>query len=112
MKKIIILILAVCVFSWTSAVSAGKYPGKDSPESIVTCGSLLKTYEVHSTAISGSVNADECAFSSPCNPCIESLESQGCKIIDSKFSHLVVDVGLEAEQIQMVLTHMLSCKKP
>ena len=106
MKKIVITILVLFAFAWTPVVSA-----EQSPESIVTCGSMLKAYEVHSIAISSSVNTDECAFSYPCNPCIESLESQGCKIIDSKQSHLVMDVG-SGDQIGIVLSYMLSCKTP
>jgi hypothetical protein len=58
MKKIIILILAVLAFSWTPVVSA-----EQSPESVVTCGTFIRDYLVSSTAISGSVNADECACS-------------------------------------------------
>ena len=45
MKKIIISILAILAFSWVSGVSAGKYPGKDSPESVLTCAAD-ETYRV------------------------------------------------------------------
>jgi len=107
MKKIVILILAVLVFSWTPVVSA-----EQSPESVVTCGTFIRDYLVSSTAISGSVNADECAYSSPCNPCIESLESQGCKIVDTKLDHLKLITGNEQEQPWISLSYMLSCKNP
>ena len=107
MKKIIILILAVLAFSWTPVVSA-----EQSPESVVTCGTFIRDYLVSSTAISGAVNADLCAYSSPCNPCIESLESQGCKIIDTKLDHLTVKTGSEQEQPWIGLSYMLSCRNP
>jgi len=112
MKKIIISILAVLVFSWTSAVSAGNGSSKGSPESVVTCGSFIIEYLVSNTAISGSVNADECAYSSPCNPCIESLESQGCKIVDTKLDYLTINTGNEQEQPWMGMTYLFSCVAP
>jgi hypothetical protein len=87
MKKIIILILAVLAFSWTPVVSA-----EQSPESVVTCGTFIRDYLVSSTAISGSVNADECAYSS--------------------LDHLTVKTGSEQEQPWIGLSYMLSCKNP
>jgi len=107
MKKIIISILVLFAFAWTPVVSA-----EQSPESVVTCGSFIIEYLVSNTAISGSVNVDECAYSSPCNPCIESLESQGCKVIDTKLDHLTLKTGNEQEQPWMGMTYLLSCTTP
>ena len=111
MKKIVIVLLVVLSFSWISVASAGKGSVKKSPESLVTCSSV-DIYVVTYTAISNSVNPDACAQESPCNPCIESLESQGCKIVDLQIDLLDRDIGGEGNWPQAFASFALSCKKP
>jgi len=111
MKKIIISLLAVLAFSWASGVAADRGMTQQSPESIVTCASL-DTYVVLVTTISGDINAELCTLESPCNPCIESLESQGCKIVDLQIDILDRDIGGEGNWPQHYASFALSCKKP
>jgi hypothetical protein len=111
MKKIIISLLAVLAFSWASGVAADRGMTQQSPESLVTCSSV-DIYVVTYTAISNSVNPDACAQESPCNPCIESLESQGCKIVDLQIDLLDRDIGGEGNWPQAFASFALSCKKP
>ena len=106
MKKIIILILAVLAFSWTPVVSA-----EQSPESVVTCAGPTSAgdYRILSKSISESINAEQCKTHhtggpDPCSPCISSLESQGCKMVD-----VVVESVTSGETW---LTYLLSCVKP
>ena len=108
MKKIVILILAVGASFWISGVSAGKYPGKHSPESILTCAAD-ETYRVAKKSISETIDVGKCRTigtvqpSDPCAPCITSLESQGCEIID---------VSVDILESANVITYLLSCVKP
>ena len=112
MKMIINVVLVVLAFTWASGGYAGNWSKKQSPESIVTCSSLDYTYLVLHRSVSSSINLDACAVESQCNPCIESLENQGCKIIDLKLDHLLRDVGDEADWPQAFASYSLSCKKP
>ena len=109
MKKIVISIFVVSALFCISAVSAEKYPGKDSPESIVTCAHA-GTYLLAGVTLPDTINADHCGTwvsdtqpPDPCAPCIISLENQGCKVIDS-----VVDTIPEFTKV----TYLLSCVKP
>ena len=105
MKKIIISILVLFAFTWTPVVSADQ-----SPESLVTCTSFvidgIFTYAVAFSAISSEINAEMCAYTSLCNPCIESLEEQRCKVVDLKLDHkMTTDPDVWA-------SYTLSCKAP
>jgi len=107
MKKIVISIFVVSALFCISAVSAGKYPGKDSPESVVTCVNAGERFLIYSKSISGAINEEQCQSSSPdhtCSPCIISLEDQGCKIIN-----VDVETNVAGEN---VLNYLLSCVKP
>ena len=110
MKKIVISIFVVSALFCISAVSAGKYPGKDSPESVVTCASAEGTYLVLNKSMSGAINTDQCKthhsgqHPDPCSLCISSLENQGCKMVD-----VVVDNAAGGDRL---LTYLLSCVKP
>lgn len=112
MKNIVLSMFIVTALFWISGVSAGESWSKQSPESILTCASLGTTYVVTNTAISGSINTETCAYESPCNPCIESLESQGCIVLDVAFDHLVRDAGEVVDWTQAFSSFLLSCKKP
>jgi len=116
MKKIVILILTVLVFSWTSAVSAGNGSGKQSPESIVSCATQAHPYRVLGDSLPETINAEQCRTHPDggpdlCSSCINSLENQGCKIVD-----VVVETMSEVSEGRSswtnVVTYMLSCVKP
>jgi hypothetical protein len=107
MKKIVILTLSVCALLWISGASAGKYPGKNSPESVVTCGPAGE-YLVVTKSISKAIDEEQCRTHhtggpDPCSPCISSLENQGCEMID---------VVVETNDSETLLTYLLSCVKP
>lgn len=107
MKNIVISIFVVSALFWISGASAGKYPGKHSPESVVTCVSAGEPYFIVSKSISGAINEEQCQTKSPdhtCSPCVSSLEDQGCEIVD-----VVVGNPVAGEN---VLTYLLSCVKP
>jgi hypothetical protein len=100
MNKIVTILLAVFVFSWASVVSAGNWPVKESPESIVTCGAG-NGETIAMQSVSGAINVEQCKpFENTCAPCISSLEGQGCKIVDVVVTH--VDFHTTA-------TYLLSC---
>jgi hypothetical protein len=111
MKTIMNVLLVIVAFAWITGVSADKGSRKQSPESILTCVSV-DIYLVASTALPSSINTDACAVESPCGHCIESLESQGCKIIDHKLDHLLRDIGGDEDWPQAFASYFLSCKKP
>jgi len=107
MKNIVISIFVVSALFWISGASAGKYPGKSSPESVVTCVGGGGPYFIYTNSISGTVDTEQCQIKSPdhtCSPCVSSLEDQGCEIVD-----VVVDNVVAGET---VLTYLLSCVKP
>jgi hypothetical protein len=104
MKKIIILIFAVLAFSWTPVVSA-----EQSPESIVSCSANATPYLVLGESIPETINAEQCKTypdggPDACSPCINSLENQGCKIVD-------VVVATISPPFTVV-TYLLSCVRP
>ena len=110
MKKIVIAILVVVAFCWTSVVSAENRRGEESPESIVWCLSALGTHLVMTRSLPETINAEKCrtweqgvVTPDPCAPCIISLEDQGCKIIDVNVAH-VTESGLDVS-----VTYVLSC---
>ena len=111
MKKIVISLLAVLAFSWASGVAA-----EQSPESIVTCSANATPYLVLGESIPETINAEQCRTypdGGPdlCSSCINSLENQGCKIVD-----VVVETMSEVSEGRSswtnVVTYMLSCVKP
>ena len=109
MNKIIISVLVLFAFSWTSGVSADKGSGKRSPESFMTCasgnGDGIKAISVPAT-----INIDQCPpFGDvSCADCIISLENQGCNLIDVVVTHLMnPDIGTVPGT-----TYLLSCAKP
>ena len=107
MKNIVISIFVVSALFWISGASAGKYPGKNSPESVVTCVNAGAPYLIYSKSISGAINEEQCQTSSPdhtCSPCISSLENQGCKLVDVVVENVAVG--------ETSLTYLLSCVTP
>ena len=106
MKNLYLVVIAIFAFSLATGVSASQ----KSPESLVTCSSFsidgIYTYAVIFSAISSEINAEMCAFTSLCNPCIESLEEQRCKVVDLKIDHKVIN------QPEVWATYGLSCKAP
>ena len=109
MKNLYLAIIAIFAFSLASGVSADTKMSQKSPESLVTCSSFYKdgmyTYVVLFSAISSEINAEMCAYTSLCNPCIESLEKQQCKVVDLKIDHEVTNTVVLA-------SYVLSCKAP
>ena len=113
MNNLTVAILVMFAISWGSGVSAdgGRY--KQSPESLVHCViAEAGTYYVVGRGISSSVNTETCIpWESTCNACIESLESQGCTIVDLLPENIQV-VEAEGQFTQRIATYELSCKKP
>ena len=108
MKKLVIAILVVVVFSWISVVSAENRRGEESPESIVTC--LSMPGNILGRSLPGTVNVEQCKTwepdrePDPCAPCIISLEDQGFKIVD-----VVVQEAVANEGFSIPVTYLLSC---
>jgi len=109
MKKIIISILAVLAFSWISAVSAGEYPSKGSPESVVTCGVNLGQI-ISIASVPETINVEQCTpWEDSCATCVISLENQGCGIVDVVVTHFFREPpGVFATGT----TYLLSCVEP
>jgi hypothetical protein len=108
MKKIIIMLLVLSVFSWISVVSADNFPAKESPESMLTChGGGISSHSVP-----GNINTEQCIpyGDSHCALCITSLEGQGCKIVDVVLTHVPVEGGGEVV-IWPMATYFLSCNE-
>jgi len=115
MKKIVIAILVVVVFSWVSVVSAENRRGEESPESIVTCLNNAGNgpYQVQTRSFPETINGEQCRTwepdrePDPCAPCIISLEDQGCKIVDIIVTQVVGSENYE--KILAPVTYLLSC---
>ena len=109
MKMFMKLILLVLAFTWIPGAIADKGRGNFSPESIVTCqGGGPQMYMVIGMSLPAAIDAEQCiqppdAFPRHCAPCVISLESQGCKIVE-------VVTGKSNEILNV--TYLLSCAKP
>jgi hypothetical protein len=103
MKKLIQLLLVSCVMILSTVVFAG---AKQSPESLITCGSGNQGHPVVVADISVSLNMEQCKLiEDNCAPCISSLENQGCKFIDVIVTHPIAkDVGIPS-----MTSYLLSC---
>jgi hypothetical protein len=109
MKKIIISILAVLAFSWISAVSAGEYPSKGSPESVVTCGVNLGQI-ISIASVPETINVEQCTpWVDSCATCVISLENQGCGVVDVVVTHFRHPEG---PPVFTGTTYLLSCVEP
>ena len=113
MKKIaVILFTLLVVVSFLSlGTSIAKPPvEKISADSIVTCweDSSQGNFVVWSRTTPTSINLDECSAIFPngdqCSPCIRSLETQGCMVVDVVVSHI--------QDQPDKMTFILSCAKP
>ncbi len=110
MKKTVSAILAVCVFSWMSGVSANEQGKADQqdPESLLMCragnGDQIWAVSVPEDIVFG-ILCD--AFDDICAPCIVSLEDQGCQVID-----VVVTHGRQDAPYPPTTTYLLSCTSP
>ena len=109
MKKLVIAILVVVVFSWISVVSAENRRGEESPESIVTCLNGAGTHLLLNRSFPETINGEQCRTwepdiePDPCAPCIISLEDQGCKIVD------IIVTQIAEDGIHIPATYLLSC---
>ena len=103
MKKLIQLLLVSCVLILSTVVFAG---AKQSPESMITCGSGNQEHPVVVADISVSLNMEQCTLlEDNCAPCISSLENQGCKFIDVIVTHPIAkDVCIPS-----MTSYLLSC---
>ena len=103
MKKLIQLLLVSCVLILSTVVFAG---AKQSPESMITCGSGNQEHPVVVADISVSLNMEQCTLlEDNCAPCISSLENQGCTFIDVIVTHPIAkDVGIPS-----MTSYLLSC---
>jgi len=112
-----ILFVSVSIFS--TAFAKGK---SNSAESIVTCGFGALTgviaaenggiYSVLGRSTPLSIDTGQCRFGANvdlCSTCITSLETQGCKVIET-----VTDQFADVETFRTgaMTTYMLSCIRP
>ena len=111
MNKIIISVLVLFAFSWTSGVYAdkgSKGASKVSPESVVTCGSGHGK-EISYVSTPETINVEQCTpWEDSCAPCVISLESQGCEFVDVVVSHF----GHPDTHTNTGTTYLMSCVKP
>jgi len=118
MKKTFSVILTVLAVSWNSGIYAERGMTQQSPESILTCTDITKhgVFSVLSTSIPTGINAEQCRtwdiIQPPdlCSGCIDSLENQGCKIID--VDTVQVDDNVTETLGYTKIIYLLSCIKP
>ena len=115
-NKYLLLLSTFCLvvgISNSYADGGSKRAGK-SPESMVGCVDGI----VHTgISISASVDKSQCTGFGLCVVCIESLENQGCRIVDTTVANnstaITNDGGLTTTvDWDEIVTYLLSCSKP
>ena len=126
-KQRILMIVALC-FVLIGTVAAG-IPHEPKPDSLVGCigapagGGGVGRYVVQNLTVPASLDPIECfdevgpdfppvAAGSTCSACIQSLENQGCEVLDVNLS--LADSGLFAQGVVVTLPHavfVLSCER-
>ena len=116
MRQVATLFLAVAVYVLIgiggAAAGDDSKKRKQKPDSIVNCGGSAGIYSLVAITTPESINVVKCdpLASSPCAPCIRSLEEQGCKVVDLTVTQVIplptggfIDPGA---------IFVLSCAKP
>ena len=113
-KKLLLLSTFCLVVGISNSYADGgsKRFGK-SPESIVGCANA----HVRTWSISTAVDQSQCVCNPLCVGCIESLENQGCRIVDTTVANNSTAVTSDGGQTTIVdwdeiVTYLLSCSKP
>ena len=117
-KKIavILLTLLTVVLFVSLGISTAKSSSKNrNPESIVTCQVVPGDYLVLARTAPVSINLNGCSTypaEDECAPCIRSLESQGCRVVDV----VVTNYGPSTQDGTIGAppraTFLLSCERP
>ena len=127
-KQRVLMVVATCfVLLGTVAAGVGRR-SEPKPDSLVGCigapagGGGVGRYVVQNLTIPASFDAIGCfdpeapefpiGAGSTCSACIQSLENQGCKVLDVNLS--LADSGLFAQGVVVTLPHavfVLSCER-
>ena len=117
-KKIavILLTLSSTVFFVSLGIRTAMADQRNKrPDSIVTYQSAGGAYLVQARTTPASITLDECSVRPDpidnCSPCIRSLETQGCRLVDV----VVTNFEPDAEGMAFISsrsTFLLSCEKP
>ena len=110
-KQRILMIVALC-FVLIGTVAAG-IPHEPKPDSVVVCvgdGGM----GVVAATVPLSINRSECSsFEQSCSPCIRSLESQGCEVIDLATEFIPpLFSSLPQRGVHQSVTVQFSCAMP
>ena len=118
--RVLFGVLALALISIPNAASAGSTG--NSPESIFVCGFGALTgvlpaengglYTVLGRTNPPFVDTGQCRFGSIpdlCTTCIRSLESQGCKVIETVTDHFA---DVNSFRTGGMTSYMMSCSRP
>ena len=120
--RVLFSVLVFCLIGvpLASADSGNKGRGSGkAPDSILTCEAAETTYRPLNLSVPAAISVDPCSFSN-CSTCIRSLETQGCKVVQTVVSLGSAGsdtppgsrVGGTVGRSEPRVTFLLSCAKP
>ncbi len=110
-KQRILTIVTMCfVILGTVAAGRGRM-SEPKPDSVVACFVGGGQYQTTGLTVPESIDESSCEpfANKGCSPCIRSLESQGCTVVEPVRT---TDVAVPGEGLFQFSTFVLSCEKP